>query len=904
MALPSLDNKTTIGQLSLDDKASIITSLVQSGKLGLSNYGAINFNQNVSVQGTATREGGSAGSDFTAGLNEIKNSILGLTANISEFINKFVQEKQVSDNFMEAVARDVKSKGEERETSGESAILRLQKPFENVAEGLNGVNKTLKEMAEKGGFGGGEGFLSKLKDMFSGFGIGGIMGKLFSALGGALGLMGKSIPILAAGYVLTKLPWGSMAEEGKKLISGEGDLVGNIKNLFTADFSEPGENQDVGDSTATPSGGTPASPSTRSSSEPSGGTPASPSTRSSSEPSGGTPTTSRESTGESTPSFKSTAERSRFDSTTNGDIASESDLVGLSFTSHAHKGLPLKVEKQIKKALAQRLQYIRKKLGGTQLNITSGYRPAWYNKNIKGAAENSQHTLGKAADVTKSGFNQKIFVKAAVESGIGAIGFYDSFIHIDIRPRGKNGRIARWGKIPDWALEYINNPNRYTMGDSAEAESTKTSGHEETEPDENKENTASEQSKSDADTSSKTTPTSASPTKKSKETATQETGTAAAPEEEDEMEETSEKIQTDPSLRSSSKKETASKEIKGGDFPDNIEALFVKVEQQHKLPKGLLKAIAMAETGVKTDFKKRLTMKSEKGALGLMQFLSGTAKDMGLSDRTNPEQSIIAAGKYLTKIRDIIGSNDPVLLAAGYNAGPNNKSLKEHRVPAFPETRDYVKKVASYMGTTSQETMYADKPETVPDNKPKSTETTADQKPADQTTADATVPTQTIGDKINNSFQSTIEAIKNIKDFKESEVTAGIGNMMAEVGSALGFDPSRLNLPKAEAIAEQTTNSSDKLAGGTSKLEMKQTEEAKKLTNAKNDLDQANEIKNKKAEENSKPQQPVVINNNTTTNGGQNPSVVNPGVPNTLEVRDSTPAIHDLTYNSLKSGIG
>lgn len=873
MALPSLDNKTTIGNLSLDDKASIISSLVRSDKLQLANYGAINFNQNVTVTGTATREGsdgGFGGNVVISILTELKNAILGLSSDIKNFISSSETEKQVSQNFLEAVAKDVKSKSEEEEARGSRGFDEATfKTFGVMTEYLKEIRDSMLTLVDKLGSSGIGGVLEGV----GGAGLVGIFSKLFkslmSKLSKGLGLFGKSLPILAAGYVLSNIPWGNLAQKGKELIAGEGDIADRISSLFGGDFREDGE--EGGGTTTTESG----------SAQPQ--TPTSPQTNNSG-------TTTREPTRTSaTTGTQQTAVRRRFDSTADASIASESDLSGLIFINHSGKGMPIKLEKQILKALAQRLQYIRKKLGGKTLTINSGYRTPEYNKSV-GGAKNSQHKQRKAADVSKKGLNineQKIFVRSAVESGMGAIGFYDNFIHVDIRNRS-NGRISRWGKIPSWALEFINNPEKYSI-DTSTASEVKTVSEDHKETGEEGDSTVTQEQK-DVGTAERTTPSTTSGNQKTPETATPESGTTGSPEEEEEQEEVGETALREPTSTDKTKKETATKQG-GGLFPEHIEKLFRETEEKYDLPKGLLRAIARTETGADTKFEKRLTMGSHKGAKGMMQFLSGTAKQYGLKDRTNPEESIKAAGRYLSHLKEVTNSNDPILLAAAYNAGEGNFAKyrkKGHKIPPFKETKGYVKKVATYMSAPQPETMLAegDKQTTVPDNKPKGKEESsgnnAMESQQEPTTADATKP-ESIKDKITETFQSAMDSIKEIKDFSQADMSVALGKYMGEVGSTLGFDPKRLNLPKAKPIRAS--------------LEMEKTEEAKKIQMAQAEVEQAKQQKTADANKQSS-QQPVV--NVVNQGGGQrSESPANAGTPNQLAVRNQNPVIQEVQYKSV-----
>jgi len=93
--------------------------------------------------------------------------------------------------------------------------------------------------------------------------------------------------------------------------------------------------------------------------------------------------------------------------------------------------------------LASQLQILRNNIN-KPITINSGYRSPEHNKSI-GGVQNSQHVLGKAADIKVKGISTRILA-ALIEDLIndgdmlqGGLGIYDKFVHYDIR---KNK--ARW----------------------------------------------------------------------------------------------------------------------------------------------------------------------------------------------------------------------------------------------------------------------------------------------------------------------------------------------------------------------------------------------------------------------------------------------------------------------------
>lgn len=90
--------------------------------------------------------------------------------------------------------------------------------------------------------------------------------------------------------------------------------------------------------------------------------------------------------------------------------------------------------------LVELLENIRRHTGRPVI-INSGYRSAAYNATIKNAAKNSQHVLGKAADIRVVGISPAK-VAQIVECYLGnsgGIGIYSTFTHVDVRTS-----CARW----------------------------------------------------------------------------------------------------------------------------------------------------------------------------------------------------------------------------------------------------------------------------------------------------------------------------------------------------------------------------------------------------------------------------------------------------------------------------
>lgn len=112
------------------------------------------------------------------------------------------------------------------------------------------------------------------------------------------------------------------------------------------------------------------------------------------------------------------------------------------FNSKDGKRMPEEVLENVK-VLAVQLQALRDHLG-VPIHINSGYRSPEHNKRI-GGVKNSQHVLGKAADITvRDTSPSELFgiIELLIQQSKmlqGGLGLYNGFVHYDIR-----GTKARW----------------------------------------------------------------------------------------------------------------------------------------------------------------------------------------------------------------------------------------------------------------------------------------------------------------------------------------------------------------------------------------------------------------------------------------------------------------------------
>jgi len=113
---------------------------------------------------------------------------------------------------------------------------------------------------------------------------------------------------------------------------------------------------------------------------------------------------------------------------------------------------------------------------------------------------------------------------------------------------------------------------------------------------------------------------------------------------------------------------------------------------RHGIRKDLVRAVIQVESG----FNPRAI--SNKGAMGLMQLMPATARQLGVANPFDPDQNVRGGVAYLRQLLDRYDGDERLALAA-YNAGPGAVDSHGQTVPPYSETRDYVSKVKKLAGS-------------------------------------------------------------------------------------------------------------------------------------------------------------------------------------------------------------
>ena len=125
-----------------------------------------------------------------------------------------------------------------------------------------------------------------------------------------------------------------------------------------------------------------------------------------------------------------------------------------------------------------------------------------------------------------------------------------------------------------------------------------------------------------------------------------------------------------------------------------IDAAIDQAASRHNVDPSLVRAVIQVESNFNPN------AVSRTGAMGLMQLMPQTARQLNVVNPFDPQQNVDAGVRHLKKLMESYGGDVRLTLAA-YNAGAGAVA-RSAGVPHFRETRNYVKRITQlYYGDTA-----------------------------------------------------------------------------------------------------------------------------------------------------------------------------------------------------------
>lgn len=126
----------------------------------------------------------------------------------------------------------------------------------------------------------------------------------------------------------------------------------------------------------------------------------------------------------------------------------------------------------------------------------------------------------------------------------------------------------------------------------------------------------------------------------------------------------------------------------------DIDSAIEEAAARHNVDPNLVRAVVKVESNFNPN------AVSRKGAMGLMQLMPSTARQLNVKNPFDPEQNVDAGVRHLKQLLESYGGDIKLTLAA-YNAGAGVVA-RSSGVPRFAETQNYVRRITNlyYGGAT------------------------------------------------------------------------------------------------------------------------------------------------------------------------------------------------------------
>jgi soluble lytic murein transglycosylase-like protein len=121
--------------------------------------------------------------------------------------------------------------------------------------------------------------------------------------------------------------------------------------------------------------------------------------------------------------------------------------------------------------------------------------------------------------------------------------------------------------------------------------------------------------------------------------------------------------------------------------PVDIDSAIEQAAARHNVDPNLVRAVVKVESNFNPN------AVSRKGAMGLMQLMPSTARQLNVKNPFDPEQNVDAGVRHLKQLLESYGGDIKLTLAA-YNAGAGAVA-RSSGVPRYAETQNYVRRITN-----------------------------------------------------------------------------------------------------------------------------------------------------------------------------------------------------------------